>query len=234
MRSIRRATALGTAIGLVLLVGVPLTSSTSDARTNATSVTINLRAPRQVMQGFGSTVRVWSDPHLSRSPQTIVPAAAQAQILTAVYRRLGLTRSRQFLDPGIAPGPAGPYNFSAPPKLGADQVAYVKQARVYGLTTFFPAPVYLEDWMKPDDPASYVTYAMTILRYWRSQGLKVPFFSPINEPQVSHDFPPQWMHDVVLMLGRQLRAAGFRTKLVVPDDENPIDAYPRAEAVLGD
>jgi O-glycosyl hydrolase len=195
-------------------------------------VRVDLAARHQVMQGFGSTVRVWSDPHLSNNPQTVVPPAAQAEILKAIYRRLGLTRSRQYLDQQITPGPAGPYNFSA--KLGADQVAYVKQAKAYGLATFFPAPVYLEDWMKADDPAGYVAYAMTILRYWRAQGVQVPFFSPVNEPQVSHNFPPQWMHDVVLLLGRQLRTAGFETKLVIPDDENPIDAYRRADAVLSD
>ena len=33
------------------------------------------------------------------------------------------------------------------------------------------------------------------------------------------------MHDVVVLLGGRLRAAGFKTKLVIPDDENPRDAY---------
>ena len=37
-----------------------------------------------------------------------------------------------------------------------------------------------------------------------------------------------------LGLGQQLRAAGFDTKLVIPDDQNPVDAYRRAEAVLSD
>ena len=42
------------------------------------------------------------------------------------------------------------------------------------------------------------------------------------------------MHDVVVQLGERLRAAGFKTKLVIPDDENPTDAYRRAVAVLQD
>jgi glucuronoarabinoxylan endo-1,4-beta-xylanase len=42
------------------------------------------------------------------------------------------------------------------------------------------------------------------------------------------------MHDVVIQLGKRLRAAGFKTKLVIPDDENPTDAYRRAVAVLQD
>ena len=31
-----------------------------------------------------------------------------------------------------------------------------------------------------------------------------------------------------------MRAAGLKTKLVIPDDENPADAYRRASAVLQD
>jgi O-glycosyl hydrolase len=42
------------------------------------------------------------------------------------------------------------------------------------------------------------------------------------------------MHDIVVQLGRRLDAEGFRTKLVIPDDENPVAAYRRAEAVLRD
>ncbi len=37
-----------------------------------------------------------------------------------------------------------------------------------------------------------------------------------------------------MQLGAPLRAAGFKTKLVIPDDENPAEAYRRAVAVLQD
>ena len=193
---------------------------------------VDLAAKRQVMQGFGSSVRVWSDPHLSKSPKTVVPQKAQDEILTALYRRLGLTRSRQSLDGGIEEAQGGPFDFAG--KLGEAQVAYVQQAKRYGLRTFFPAPVYAESWMSGDDVDGYVGYAMGILRYWRSKGVDPPLYSVLNEPQITGDFPPQWMHDVTLRLGRRMRAAGFKTKLVIPDDENPGDAYRRAVAVLQD
>jgi O-glycosyl hydrolase len=199
---------------------------------SSTVVRVDLGARRQVMQGFGSSVRVWSDPHLSKSPKTVVPADAQAAILTALYRRLGLTRSRQSLDGGIESGPGGPFDFAG--KLGEAQAAYIRQAKQYGLRTFFPAPVYAEDWMSGQDVDGYVGYAMGILRYWRSKGVEPPFYSVLNEPQITGDFPPQWMHDVVLQLGRRMRSAGIQTKLVIPDDENPGDAYRRAVAVLQD
>jgi glucuronoarabinoxylan endo-1,4-beta-xylanase len=201
-------------------------------RASAATIRVDLGAKRQVMQGFGSSVRVWSDPHLSKSPQTVVPARVQAAILTALYRRLGLTRSRQVLDGGIETSPGGPFDFKA--KLGADQIAYVAQAKRYGLRTFFPGPVYIENWMTASNVSAYVDYAMGILQYWRAHGEEPPYFALMNEPQYSGNFPPSWMHDATLLLGRRLQAAGFKTKLVIPDDENPDDAYRRAVAVLQD
>ena len=218
---------------LAVLSGALVGGSRSSGKRAATvDVTVNLRASRQVIQGFGSSNRVWSDPHLAKAPTVSVPPQAQAQILTSLYGRLGLTRVRDVLDNGIQSGPGAPMNFQA--KRADDHVAFVKQAKRYGLKTFFPGPVYLEDWMKADDPEGYVNWAMTMLRRWRSQGLEPPLYAPLNEPQVARDYPPEWMHDVVVLLGGRLRAAGFKTKLVIPDDENPRDAYRRAIAVLQD
>jgi len=147
-----------------------------------------------------------------------------------LYRKLHLTRVRASIDPGIQARAGAPMNFTK-----ADtQAAFVKRAKEFGLRTFFPAPVYLEDWMQPNDVTSYVNWAMALLERWRSLGVTPPFYSVLNEPQVARNFPAQWLHDVVVQLGQRLRAAGFRTKLVIPDDENPVDAYTRAVAVLQD
>ena len=207
-------------------------SAERQAQPASATVRVDVRARRQRIDGFGSSERVWSDPHLSRSPNTSVPPAAQDAILTALYRRLGLTRARNVLDPGIEQRRGGPFNFAG--KLTDDHVAFVKQASRYGLRTFFPGPVYLENWMTPDDPGSYVDWAMAVLGRWRELGAEPPLYAPLNEPQVARDFPPDWMRRVVIELGRRLRAAGFRTRLVIPDDENPVDAYRRAQAVLAD
>lgn len=196
-----------------------------------TNVTVDLAATRQAIQGFGSSNRVWSDPHVANA-NAYVPAAAQPKILTALYGRLGLTRVRSLLDQGVQQTPGGRFEFRG--RLADDQIAFVKQAKGYGLRTFFPAPVYVEPWMKADDPASYVDWAMAMLRHWREQGLEPALYAPLNEPQVNGDFPPQWFHDAVVQLGKRLRAAGFRTKLVIPDDVDPREGYRRAVAVLQD
>ena len=200
--------------------------------TELRSVSIDVARKRQRWDGFGMSERVWADPHLSNSPTTKVSAAQQASILRDLYTRLGLTRVRPLLDQGVQKERGASFAFGG--KLADDHIAFVKQARRFGLKTFFPAPVYLEPWMKPDDPKSYVDWAMTMLQYWRSQGLEPPLYAPLNEPKIAGDFPPQWLHDVVVQLGRRLDAEGFRTQLVIPDDENPVDAYRRAESVLAD
>jgi O-glycosyl hydrolase len=193
---------------------------------------IDLSAPQQTINGFGSTERVWSDPHLSKLPNASVPVDAQRAILTALYRRLGLTRVRPVLDQGIQARPNGPFNFSG--KLGDAHVAFVKQAIPYGLRTIFPAPVYFEEWVREDNLAAYVDFAVGVLQHWRSQGYTPKLFSPINEPQISHNLSPDWMRRMVAMLGTRMRAAGLDTRLVIPDDENPSDAYRRASVVMAD
>jgi O-glycosyl hydrolase len=200
------------------------------AKASANGV-VNLGANRQVIQGFGSSSRSWSDPHLANAPTVNVPASAQAEILTALYRSLGLTMDRVILDSGVEAQSGAPLNFAG--KVDA-QIAFAKQAQRFGLKTFFPAPDYLEPWMQPSDPGAMVNWAMSMLQHWRTLGVTPPYYSIINEPQVARNFPPQWLHDVVVQLGQRMRAAGLKTKLVIPDDENPIDAYRRARAVLDD
>ncbi len=195
-------------------------------------VTIDLGARRQAIQGFGSSERVWSDPHLSDSPVTVVPPAAQAAILDSLYRRLGLTRVRPVLDQGVQKTRGGPFEFGG--KLADAHIAYVKQARRYGLRTFFPGPVYIEPWMGENDVDAYVEWAMAMLRHWRALGAEPPLYAPQNEPYINGDFSPTWLRDVVVRLGARLRKEGFRTKLVVPDDENPVAAYRRASVILAD
>lgn len=227
----RRAASVA-ALVVAVVTSAFASASTTSRSTGTTTVTVDLGAARQVIQGFGSSNRVWSDPHLAKAPEIAVPAAAQDEILALLYRRLGLTRVRDVLDTGIQPAPGAPFRFDG--KLTDDHVAFVKQARRFGLRTFFPGPVYLEPWMTPSDPGAYVDWAMAVLRRWRVQGAEPPFYAPLNEPKIAGDFPPDWMRRVVVQLGRRLRAEGFRTKLVVPDDENPTDAYRRAAAVLAD
>jgi O-glycosyl hydrolase len=205
-------------------------SRASPSPAQTVSVTVELRATRQVIDGFGSSERVWSDPHLADDPRVDVPVAAQEKILRLLYGTIGLTRVRDVLDQGVQKKAGGPFDFHG--KLADDHVAYVEQARRFGLRLFFPGPVYLEPWMQESEPGGTVTWAMAMLRRWRELGAEPKYYAPLNEPWVAGNYSPDWMLQVVLQLGRRLKAEGFDTKLVIPDDENPADALRRARAVL--
>jgi O-glycosyl hydrolase len=206
--------------------------SGTSTKARPANVVVDLGKPLQLMQGFGTSERVWSDPHLANAEGAIVPESAQREILAALYQRLGLTRLRPVLDNGVQDPRGAPFDF--PGRLVDDHVALVKQAKAFGLRTFFPGPVLMEPWMTENDVDAMVEWAMQMLLYWRSMGLEPPLYAPLNEPAINKNFAPEWMHQVVLRLGERMRQAGLKTMLVIPDDENPVAAYKRAAPVLED
>jgi O-glycosyl hydrolase len=230
MRLIRGGVVFCAAAALVLSGALLISPGARSTTTAAPRVTVDLKAKRQTIDGFGTTWRVWSDPHVAQSANINIPPSAQASILRALYGKLGLTRVRPFLDPGAQPTPGAAIDF----RRTDAHAALIKQARPYGLKTVFPGPVYLEGWMQAHDPTQSVDWSMAMIQRMRQDGVQLALYSPLNEPQIAGDFSPQWLHDVVVELGQRLRAAGFKTKLVIPDDENPTDAYRRAVAVLQD
>lgn len=204
-------------------------------------VVIELAGTHQTIDGFGVSARVWSDPHLTGAPGRQVPAKARSEILRLLYGDIGLTRQRSVLDPGMEPvnddddpGRTDLSGFDFQGKLSDAHIDLVDEARAAGLTTFSAAPVVLEEWMRPDETAEYVEWAITLLRHWRDLGAEPPYFSPVNEPALRAGRSAEWLRDVVRDLGRQLDDEGFRTRLVIPDDLNPTESLARAEVVLGD
>jgi O-glycosyl hydrolase len=220
----------------------PVTTALRESR-DPVVITVNVHHTHQTMEGFGASCRVWDDPHVSNAPSSDVPREAQETLLALLYEDLGLSRVRLILDAGIEvmndnDDPAtfnwDGYNFQW--KRNDAHAGFVRQARARGLDTFLTAPVHLEQWMAEDNPDEYVEWALAILLRWRELGLEMPYFSVINEP--GHPFSglwsPEWMQTVVKRLGVRMRTEGLRTKLVIPDDLNPGEAYPRALAVLND
>ncbi|MDQ3898206.1 MAG: hypothetical protein M3326_13350 [Actinomycetota bacterium] len=232
-------------VALMLTVGAACREEPRPARGGAadTLVDVDVSQRRQVMDGFGVSERVWDDPHLSNSPQTNTPPAAQDAILDALFGELRLTRLRITMDPGAEPvndnadpqtADASRFNFAG--KRNDAHVDLVKQVLARAPVVFFPSPVRLEPWMTGDDPAEYVEWALTVLLRWRELGVEPPYYSPLNEPALPSggNRSPQWMLTAVKMLGARMRAAGLRTRLVVPDDLSPSDAVRRASVILAD
>ena len=203
----------------------------------------------QTMQGFGTTERLFDDPHVTETydPTTqraaiVPPAADQAKILDALYRQIGLTRVRFHPDPiepvndNADPNSADLSKFDFSWRKSDGHIAYIKQLLPLGVTTYFASPITIEPWMTTSNPAEYAEWVMVLLRHWRDQGLEMPYYSIINEPGFvrSGIWPGTWMRDVIRILGPRLAAERFKTKLVVPDDWDANQALGRLQVILAD
>ena len=223
----------------LLIAGVTLLN----APQAAAQVRIDVSTTYQVMEGFGSSSRVWDDPHVSNARRTVIPPEAQHEILTKLYAELGLTRVRPVLDGGIehTNDNGNPFSFDWARfnfewKRNDAHVELVKQAIPYGLRVYFSTPILLEKWMTESNPEEYVEWAMAVLLRWRDLGLEMPYYSITNEPGYKRGgiWSAEWMKTVVKLLGARMEAEGLNTMLVIPDDINPGEAYKRSLAVLED
>lgn len=212
------------------------------------TITIDPTVRHQTLAGFGTTVRLFDDPHLTETfdPATqrsavLVPPAEQARVLAALYGELHLTRVRYATDPGVEPvndnaDPAvtDPSAFDFRWKRLDGHVEYVQAVRPLGVTTWFGSPIALESWMSHDDPAEYVEWAMAIIRRWRDQGATLPYWAIANEPGYTIRLSGAFQREAVKRLGAKLAAEGIATRLVIPDDINAASALGSAQTVLAD
>jgi O-glycosyl hydrolase len=227
--------------GSCSLAGAPVPSS-------AVVVSVDPMQRYQVLDGFGTSTRLFDDPHLTEiaDPATgrsavLIPAAEQQRILAALYGELGLTRARYATDPGVElvndnddPGVTDLSMFNFAWKRADGHIDYVKSARPLGLTTWFGSPIFLEAWMSRSDPAEYVEWAFAIIQRWRDLGATLPYWSIDNEPGGQGGLGTQFLREAVKGLGARLAAAGIATRIVIPDDVNPARALTNAQVILSD
>jgi glucuronoarabinoxylan endo-1,4-beta-xylanase len=236
---------------LPLLVTVAAAFFAARAAFAADTISVDAGVQYQVMAGFGSSERVFDDPHVHNNfnpatarSATVMTAAQQDEILDRLYRDLKLTRVRSVTEAGIEvvndnadPAVTDLSKFNFDFKRNDAHIDYVARARSRGVDTWFLSPLWLESWMTPDtNKQEYVEWAMAIIRRWRDQGGELPYYSLINEPGYvrSGTWSGEWMRDVIKLLGPRLRAEGFATKIVIPDDVRASDAAARARVILAD
>ena len=138
----------------------------SPATLPATELVVTLDASKryQTIQGFGTTERLFDDPHVTntfnpvtRRAGVVVPVSEQARIFDALYKDLGLTRVRynprddQGTDVGLEPvndnsdpnvTDLSKFDFSW--KKNDGHIDYVKAVVPRGLTTYYASPLTLE------------------------------------------------------------------------------------------
>lgn len=224
-------------------ITVETTTALSAQPTRPAAAVIDLDVRHQSIDGFGVSTRVWSDPHLSDSPRTDVPAGAQDEILTLLLDDLGLTRMRPIIEWGIelendnddadVLNPAG-FNFEG--KRTDAHIDLIGQARARDLPIWFPSMLIPEPWMTEAVPDEYVERIMAQLFRWQQMDALPPMISPLNEPTLdaAGGFSTEWFVAVVRELGRRIDEAGLDTQLIIPDDVNPDGGIAFAEAVMAD
>ncbi len=212
------------------------------------AIAVDSRALNQTMEGFGTTVRLFNDPHLIGASGGMgngldIGAASQDEILRRLYEDIGLTRIRAAVQsPGVEPvndndDPAvtDVSRFRFEWVFSDGHIDLLKRARAMGVSTWWLSPGALETWMGEASVEEYVEWTMTVLRYWRAKGVEPPFHSIVNEPNHPRvNVSGEFIRDVVKLLGPRLRAEGFATKLVIPDDVHPYHAVVSARPTLED
>ncbi len=227
----------------------------------AINVTINARTVYQTMDGFGSSERVFDDPHVfenfnptTKRAATVLTTAQQDAVLDRLYVDLKLTRVRPAcpetaLVNGVAVG-IEPQNDNSDPNLidwnrfnfawkNLDaHIDYIQRARQRGVTTFFLSALNRETWLDlnaTNAVAEYAEWLLALALRCDSQGVTLPYLSVANEPSYSRNtMGGHFMRDVIKILGPKLRAANLPTLFVIPDDVRSTDAAAKASIILSD
>ena len=212
-------------------------------------VTVDPAVTFQTMMGFGSSERVWDDPHVV---EAFDPATGRGlritteevdELLDRLYLDLGLTRVRAVLEPGIEvendnvnPSTTDRSGFNFAWKRVDAHVEYTLRAKARGLTTPWFSPLMLEPWMQRNQPAEVAEWLLTVLKRWRELGIDVPYVAVVNEPgyERSGFWTGEQIRDVINELGPRMRAERFTTQFVITDDLNPTEAYRRISVILAD
>ncbi len=203
----------------------------------------------QTIEGWGVSVGSFTDPHVlnvpfDADPPLEVPLSAQHAIADTLFRGIGLMRGRM----GTQPRNIEPVNDNDDPNVtdlskfdfsGRKNDTFMDIAgdlRSRGMTRWWLSPNAFEPWMNENNAAEYVEWAMAIIRRWRQNGVELSYYSIANEP-AGIGGPAgnaEYLRHVVTLLGRALKAEGFATRIVVPDDVNPTEAEGRARVILAD
>lgn len=230
------------------------------AATRPVTVTATTSIPRgavfQTIEGFGSSSRALTDPHVFdvNGPAPAMTTAQQGAVLDALYVELGLTRVRPVQpDTAAGPPPVGieVVNDNADPlatDLGRftfggrrldDHAALVARAKARGVRTAWISPLNREPWMGvapgTDDVAEYAEWLLAQVRRFRQRGGRLDYLSIANEPSYSRNaMSGAFIRDVIKNLGPRLAAEGLLVPFVVPDDVRSSDAAAKAAVVLAD
>lgn len=196
----------------------------------------------QTIDGFGTTTRLFDDPHVTNTNDVngfsavVVPAGERAAIRSALYRECGLSRMRYATDQGLQVTAGGAYNYAWKRCDGhIDEykavLPYCPDLKAWG------APIFPESWMSSTDITDYVPWALTLIRRWHTQGSALAYWTIYNEVstlQGTGTRSPAFVRDSIKSIGATLASEGIPTELVMPDDVDSVRGLVVSNAVMAD
>ena len=234
----------------LMLAGIP-------GGIQAATVTIDARTVFQRMDGFGSSERVFDDPHVFNNfnaatarALTVLTTNQQDAVLDVLYVDLQFTRVRPaspetVVGAGIEaqndnadPNVLDPLKFDFAWKNLNAHLDYIARARQRGVSTWFLSPLNRETWMNTtttNDAAEYAEWLLAQALRCQTLGAALPYLSVANEPSYSRNtLSGAFLRDVIKILGPKLRAANLPTLMVVPDDVRSSAAAAKTQIILAD
>lgn len=215
----------------------------------AGTISVNAALTFQTMDGFGSSIRLFDDPHVNgMSPEASVggismTAAQRDTIYDLLYNPvagIGLNRLRAHLSqPGWQTREGGPLVTDGPfpgPRAGA-VLDFIARARLRNpsLRTGFQVTVF-DPWITNATGALAIArYIKTTLDYARARGHEPDWAGIQNEPSNGPPyFSGEKLRDVAIELKNLMRAGGYATMISAPDDLTDGAGAPKAAIILAD
>lgn len=212
-------------------------------------ITVSPTTTYQTMDGFGTSMRLWDDPHLNGAS---VPSATGGLVMTqtqkdTIYdllysptRGIGLNRLRvDMIEPGWQTREGGPVVTEAayPGPRAPDMVDFIKKALLRNpeLRTGFQIGRF-DSWIKTATyPLVIARYIKTSLDYARANGHEPDWVGVQNEPSAGAPFfSGANIRDIAIELKNILKTDGYTTRLSIPDDIRDSVGAAKAATILED
>lgn len=213
------------------------------------TITVNPAVTYQTMDGFGTSLRLFDDPHVNGLAPTaptggiIMTAAQRDTIYDLLYsptRGIALNRLRAHLSqPGWQTREGGPLFTDGPypgPRAAA-AIDFIEKARTRNaeLRTGFQIAEF-DSWIdRSTSPLTIARYIKTTLDYARSRRHEPDWAGIQNEPSNGMPyFSGENLRDIAIELKNLLAADGYATKIAAPDDLTDGAGAPKAAIMLRD
>jgi Glycosyl hydrolase family 30 beta sandwich domain len=185
----------------------------------------------QTIDQFGSSQRVFDDPHVWRyrsapndPPPPAMTPSEQDEVLDLLYRHSGLTYLRISTDGGLEPS-HGHFDYDGRHLDAQIEIALRAQQRGPVKIAFTILVYPPERWMT-NSVSDYADYYVAVVNRAKAKGLTIDYLT-FNEPVI----PPDLMRDVIRSVTRRVPPT---IRWILPESKRPSLAEEYLPVLLGD